>query len=73
MIGMQKMAVQAAHEIARFTATRTNSDRGATAVEYGMIVALIAAIIVATVGFLGLDVLEGFQTVETNIDGTSGG
>lgn len=40
-------------------------DRGATAVEYGLIVALIAAIIVAVVATLGQDVLKGFQTVET--------
>jgi pilus assembly protein Flp/PilA len=40
-------------------------DKGATAVEYGLIVALIAAIIVGTVATLGQDVLGGFQTVET--------
>ena len=39
-------------------------EEGATAVEYGLIVALIAAIIVTTVGLVGQDVLRGFQTVE---------
>ncbi|SOC51923.1 Flp family type IVb pilin [Ornithinimicrobium cerasi] len=39
-------------------------ERGATAVEYGLLVALIAAIIVGTVVILGQDVLKGFQTVE---------
>jgi len=44
------------------------SDRGATAVEYGMIVALIAAVIVVTVGLVGQDTLDGFVEVEENID-----
>lgn len=38
-------------------------DRGATAVEYGLIVALIAAIIVATVATLGTQIEAAFQTV----------
>ncbi|SOC51926.1 Flp family type IVb pilin [Ornithinimicrobium cerasi] len=38
-------------------------ERGATAVEYGLLVALIAAIIVGTVVILGQDVLKGFKTV----------
>ena len=39
-------------------------DEGATAVEYGLLVVLIAAIIVGTVQLLGQDVLKGFTTVE---------
>ena len=38
-------------------------DRGATAVEYGLIVALIAAVIVATVALLGTEINAAFQTV----------
>jgi pilus assembly protein Flp/PilA len=38
-------------------------DRGATAVEYGLLVALIAAIIVGIVGTLGGQVQTAFQTV----------
>jgi pilus assembly protein Flp/PilA len=38
-------------------------EEGATAVEYGMIVALIAAIIVGIVAALGQNVLQGFTTV----------
>ena len=46
--------------------TRFLQDKsGATAVEYGLIVALIAAIIVGTVATVGTDVLAGFTTVET--------
>jgi pilus assembly protein Flp/PilA len=42
-------------------------DRGATAVEYGLIVALIAAVIVIVVGTLGTKVSTAFQTVVTNM------
>jgi pilus assembly protein Flp/PilA len=48
-------------------------EEGATAVEYGIMVALVAAVIIATVGFLGTDVNDAFTTVETNIDGVAGG
>lgn len=73
MIGTMKMT-DTAREIARYVAARMNlSDRGATAVEYGMIVALIAAVIVVTVGFLGGDTHDGFKLVEENIDGKAQG
>jgi len=38
-------------------------ERGATAVEYGLIVALIAAVIVAVVALLGTQIQAAFQTV----------
>lgn len=38
-------------------------DRGATAVEYGLMVALIAAVIVAIVGVIGQQLLAAFTTV----------
>ncbi|MBP2264986.1 pilus assembly protein Flp/PilA [Pseudarthrobacter sp. PvP004] len=41
----------------------TNEEKGATAVEYGLLVALIAAVIVGTVLTLGTEVLKGFTTV----------
>jgi pilus assembly protein Flp/PilA len=40
------------------------SERGATAVEYGLIVALIAAAIVITAGALGGHVSTIFQTIK---------
>ena len=43
------------------------SKRGATAVEYGLIVALIAAVIVAIVGFLGDEILAAFTEVRDAI------
>ncbi|MGH8807498.1 MAG: Flp family type IVb pilin [Noviherbaspirillum sp.] len=42
-------------------------EDGATAVEYGIMVALIAAVIVGTVGLLGGEVHEAFQDVLTEL------
>jgi pilus assembly protein Flp/PilA len=50
-----------------------NDQEGATAVEYAIMAAFIAAVIIATVGFLGTDVNDAFTTVETNIDNQAGG
>ncbi|MGH2704258.1 MAG: Flp family type IVb pilin [Actinomycetota bacterium] len=47
------------------------SETGATAVEYGIMVALIAAVIVLVVLFLGKQIKTGFCTVVTNL--TAGG
>jgi pilus assembly protein Flp/PilA len=49
------------------TAPLRQDDQGATAVEYGLIVALIAAVIVVIVGTLGKQVSTAFQTVVTNM------
>ena len=38
-------------------------EEGATAVEYGLLVALIAAVIVGTVALLGTEINAAFQTV----------
>jgi len=40
-------------------------EEGATAVEYGMIVALIAAVIVAVVTTLGTQIRAAFQSIVT--------
>jgi pilus assembly protein Flp/PilA len=42
-------------------------DRGATAVEYGLIVALIAAVIVVIVATLGGQIAAAFTTVSTQL------
>lgn len=50
--------------ITNFLATRLRrDDRGATAVEYGLLVALIAAVIVVIVTTLGTKIQQAFQTV----------
>lgn len=46
---------------------RLGSEKGATAVEYGLLVALIAAIIVGVVATVGQDVLRGFTTVANTL------
>ena len=40
-----------------------DSERGATAVEYGLLVALIAAVIVGTVFTLGGQINDAFQAI----------
>ncbi len=42
-------------------------DRGATAVEYGLIVALIAAVIIGVVAILGNQVSDAFSTVSSQM------
>lgn len=44
-----------------------DSERGATAVEYGLIVALIAGVIVAIVGAVGTGVNDAFSTVNNEL------
>lgn len=46
------------------------SERGATAVEYGVMVALIAAVIIAAVVFLGQKTSSTFQCTADSIDTT---
>lgn len=43
------------------------SERGATAVEYGIMVAAIAAVIVAIVFIIGTDVNAAFKTVSDEL------
>lgn len=44
-----------------------SDERGATAVEYGLMVALIAAVIIVAVRALGLDVLAAFDRIVTEL------
>jgi pilus assembly protein Flp/PilA len=43
------------------------SDEGATAVEYGLMVALIAIVVIAAVTLLGTNLSSLFQTVATKV------
>ncbi len=45
-------------------------DEGATAVEYGIMVAAIAAVIVAIVFLIGEEIAAAFQTVLDELSGT---
>jgi pilus assembly protein Flp/PilA len=56
--------------VARINSLRSEEE-GATAVEYGLIVALIAAIIVGVVATLGGTLVTIFTNVEDAIDGVA--
>ena len=51
------------------SAALRRDDRGATAVEYGLLVALIAAVIVTIVFTLGQQISTAFQNVSDAIAG----
>jgi pilus assembly protein Flp/PilA len=50
--------------------TRVGSDEGATAVEYALMVALIAVVIIAAVTFLGISTSDKFQQVGDAVSST---
>jgi pilus assembly protein Flp/PilA len=50
---------------------RVTEEHGATAVEYALMVALIAVVIIAAVSFLGESASTKFQTVADEIDAAS--
>jgi pilus assembly protein Flp/PilA len=50
---------------------RITEERGATAVEYALMVALIAVVIIAAVTFIGQSASEKFNSVGEAVDGAS--
>jgi pilus assembly protein Flp/PilA len=44
-------------------------DQGVTALEYGLIAALIAVVIITAVGFLGTSVSRAFSRVGSSVNG----
>jgi pilus assembly protein Flp/PilA len=53
-----------------YTAWQLKKDEGATAVEYGLMVSLIAVAIIVTVGLLGTSLNDMFVAVKGKIDST---
>jgi len=53
--------------LTRFQARFSNPERGATAVEYGLMVALIAIVILTAVKLLGTDVSGLFNKAATSV------
>ncbi|MDP1541544.1 MAG: Flp family type IVb pilin [Polycyclovorans sp.] len=47
-------------------------EEGASAVEYGLIIGLIAVAIIVVLGFLGTGLTNLFQTANSALDGTPG-
>ncbi len=58
--------------LARIKKVTASGDSGASAVEYGLLVAGIAAVIVAVVFILGGQIQTAFQTVSNEIGGAGG-
>jgi pilus assembly protein Flp/PilA len=54
-------------KIAAKLQTLLNKERGATAVEYGLMVALIAVVIIAAVSLLGNNLSTTFNNVATKV------
>lgn len=52
---------------------RRDEEKGATAVEYGLLVALIAAVIIATVVILGGQINTAFTEITSRLPGGGGG
>lgn len=48
---------------------RLRREEGATAVEYGVLVALIIAVLVVVIGTLGTEIQEAFQSVVNELQG----
>lgn len=52
---------------AKLIAARVRGDHGATAVEYGLMVALIAIVIIVAVALLGTNLSTLFNSVATSV------
>ncbi|MFS3129706.1 Flp family type IVb pilin [Nocardioides sp. Bht2] len=52
-----------------FLTAEREDEKGATAVEYGLLVALIAAALIAVIGFLGDGIERTFQDVVDALPG----
>ncbi|MEO7753773.1 MAG: Flp family type IVb pilin [Terracoccus sp.] len=63
---MTKLAAQLQTRVARMTDKRMN-DKGATAVEYGLMVALIAIVIIVAVSLLGKNLSTLFNSAATSV------
>lgn len=57
-------------KIAAFTNSLRSEEEGATAVEYGLLVALIAAVIIGTVTTLGTDLKAAFTSIAAVLPAT---
>ncbi|MGO4604094.1 Flp family type IVb pilin [Terrabacter sp. 2YAF2] len=54
-------------KVAASVQTLLNKERGATAVEYGLMVALIAVVIIAAVSLLGTNLSTTFNNVASQV------
>ena len=63
---MKSLAIKA-HMLMIQKRAELQGDRGATAVEYGLLVALIAVVIIVAVVFLGTNLRDTFSEVGTSV------
>ncbi|WP_396595142.1 Flp family type IVb pilin [Brevundimonas sp. R86498] len=56
----------------KFITKFVKDESGATAIEYGLIAALIAVVIIGAVQILGTNISTAFTTVSTAVGGTGG-
>ena len=56
----------------KFVSRFMNDESGATAIEYGLIAALIAVVIISAVTALGTTIKAKFNDVVTGMGGTAG-
>ncbi len=57
--------------MSKFVTSFMKDESGATAIEYGLIAALIAVVIIAGASTLGKNVGTVFNTIATNVSGTA--
>lgn len=57
--------------VAAWLRSKTDSERGASLVEYALLLALIAVICIVALQFLGKEASKNFNSVGTSISGTN--
>jgi pilus assembly protein Flp/PilA len=67
---MLRIYIAAMDLLASVTGRIERNEKGATAVEYGLMVALIAGVIILAVATLGNNLRDLFNTVANKITGT---
>ncbi len=50
-----------------------SEEEGVTAIEYGLIAALIAVVIIAAIGMVGTELGSTFTTIQTAVSNANGG
>jgi pilus assembly protein Flp/PilA len=58
--------------LATWLRARFNDERGASLVEYALLVALIAVVCIVAVGFLGSTASDTFMEVDAEMNGAGG-
>ena len=68
---MLKLYVAAMNKLASVKNFFAKKEEGASLVEYGLLVGLIAAVCIATIGLLGGDIKSLFTKVESAVNGAA--